>query len=338
MIVVIRPEASQEEIKKISERLEKQGYKVHLSEGEERTLLGVIGKPGENLSETLEANPTIEKVVPISRPYKMASREFHPEDSVVSLGDGVTIGGKKLVVMAGPCAVEGEEQMMEAAERVKETGADVVRGGAFKPRTSPYSFQGLELEGLKILNRVSSETGLPTITEVIDPHTVHQVAEYTDVLQVGTRNMQNFYLLKELGTVNKPVLLKRGMSATIEEWLMAAEYIISGGNPNVILCERGIRTFETHTRNTLDLSAVAVAKQLSHLPVVVDPSHGTGHRNLVAPMSKASVAAGADGLLLEVHPHPEEAVSDGPQSLNPAQFGELMSELKEVAACVGREL
>ncbi len=338
MIVVMSPEASESQIKEISERLEKQGFKIHLSEGEQRTLLGVIGQPRENLAETLEAIPVVEKVVPISRPYKMASREFKPEDTVVDLGGGVQVGGEKLVIMAGPCAVEGEEQMMEVAHEIKKSGAHAIRGGAFKPRTSPYSFQGMEIEGLKILEKVNRETGLPTVTEVVDPHTVHEAASYSDVLQVGTRNMQNFYLLKELGNVSRPVLLKRGMSATIEEWLMAAEYIMSGGNENVILCERGIRTFEKATRNTLDLSAVAVAKQQSHLPVIVDPSHGTGHWHLVPAMSKAAVAAGADGLLIEVHPRPEEAVSDGPQSLNPEKFNTLMKDLKEVAACVGRKM
>ena len=338
MIVVLHPTTTEKRVEEISERLQKRGFQIHLSQGEQRTLLGVIGRPEEGLAEALEAMPEVEKVVPISRPYKLASRELHSQDSTIDLGQGVWIGGKQLVIRAGPCAVEGEEQVINAAREVKRGGAQVLRGGAFKPRSSPYSFQGMETEGLKMLKKAREETGLLVVTEVIDPHVVEEVSNYADILQVGTRNMQNFYLLKELGKTSKPVLLKRGMWATIEEWFMAAEYIMSGGNHQVILCERGIRTFETYTRNTLDLSAVAVAKQQSHLPVVVDPSHATGRRDLIPAMSKAAVAAGADGLLIEVHPHPEEAYSDGPQSLTPEAFQQLVGEIKGVAQCVGREL
>jgi len=339
MIVVMKPDTTEEDIAEISERLEKQGYSIHRSTGENRTILGVLGQPREGIAEHLEAIPGVEKVIPISKPFKLACRDFHPRDSIVPLGDsGLTIGGEEIVIMAGPCAVEGRDNLLEIARIVGKEGAQVLRGGAFKPRTSPYTFQGMQKEGLKILNEVREATGLLIITEVVDPFNVGVLEENVDILQVGTRNMQNFYLLQELGKINKPVLLKRGMSATIEEWLMAAEYIMSNGNKNVILCERGIRTFETYTRNTLDLSAVPVLKELSHLPVVVDPSHGTGRRQTVPAMSKAAIAAGADGLLVEVHQRPEEAFSDGHQSLAPDNFSGMMKELKEVAACVGRKL
>jgi len=338
MIVVMQPETSEERIKEISENLKKRGFSVHLSQGERRTLIGVIGQPQEGLSHSLEAMQGVEKVVPISRPYKLVSREFRPKNSVIELDEGVLIGGDRLVIMAGPCAVEGEEQMLETAQAIKSVGAQILRGGAFKPRTSPYSFQGMKSEGLKILSKIREKTGLLIVTEVMDPYSVEEVACYSDILQVGARNMQNFYLLQEVGKIKKPVLLKRGMSATVEEWLMAAEYIMSEGNYEVILCERGIRTFENYTRNTLDLSAAALAKQFSHLPVIVDPSHGTGRRDIIPAMSKAAVATGVDGLLVEVHPRPEEAFSDGPQSLTPEQFQHLMSELKGVAASVGRNI
>lgn len=339
MIVVMEPGTSAEIIDDISVRLKDMGYSVHQSTGEDRTILGVVGRPREGMIEKLQVSPGVEKVVPISKPFKLACREFNPHDTVIPLGkEGVSIGAGKLVIMAGPCAVEGEDQLMETARILKEAGAGVLRGGAFKPRTSPYSFQGMEEEGLKILKRVAGKVGLLTVSEVVDPVNVGMVADYVDILQVGTRNMQNFYLLKELGRIDKPVLLKRGMSATIEEWLMAAEYIISGGNHKVILCERGIRTFETYTRNTLDISAIPVAKELSHLPVIADPSHGTGRWQLVPAMSRAAIAAGADGLIVEVHPHPEEALSDGPQSLNPENFMLMMNSLKEVAHCVGKQI
>ncbi len=335
MIVVMNPGAGEKEVARITDKLKKMGYGVHLSTGENRTVIGVIGQRREEVAQAMEAMPEVEKVVFISRPFKLAGREFHPDKTVIRIGD-LSIGDAELVVMAGPCAIEDEEQLIQAAEAVKKAGARVLRAGAFKPRTSPYSFQGLEQQGLKFLNRVRETTGLLIVTEVMDQFTVEEVAECADIIQVGARNMQNYYLLRELGRIRKPVLLKRGLSATIEEWLMAAEYILSGGNYDVILCERGIRTFEPYTRNTLDLSAVPLLKQLSHLPVIVDPSHGTGLSGLVPAMSKAALAAGADGLMIEVHPNPQEALSDGPQSLTPAQFQTLMKELKGVALSVGR--
>ncbi len=338
MIVVMNPGASEEDVSRITDKLKQMGYGIHLSKGERRTIIGVIGQRREEAAQALEAMPQVEHVVFITRPFKLAGREFHPDDTVIRLGEKTTIGGPDLVVMAGPCAVESEEQLMEAAETVKEAGAQIFRAGAFKPRTSPYSFQGLEYEGLKYLERVRSETGLLVVTEIMDQFSVDEVAECSDILQVGARNMQNYFLLRELGKIRKPVLLKRGLSATIEEWLMAAEYILSGGNYEVILCERGIRTFEPYTRNTLDLSAVPLVKKLSHLPVIVDPSHGTGHSYLVPAMSKAALAAGADGLMIEVHPKPEEALSDGPQSLNPEQFKSLIKDLKGVALSAGKLL
>jgi 3-deoxy-7-phosphoheptulonate synthase len=335
MIVVMNPGAKEEEVTRITDKLKAMGYGVHLSTGENRTVIGVIGQRREEVAQAMEAMPEVERVVFITRPFKLAGREFHPDNTIISVG-GITIGGPELVVMAGPCAIEGEEQLMEAAEAVKSAGAAVLRAGAFKPRTSPYSFQGLEQEGLHFLDTVRAKTGLLIVTEVMDQFTVGEVAETADIIQVGARNMQNYYLLRELGKIRKPVLLKRGLSATIEEWLMAAEYILSGGNYEVILCERGIRTFEPYTRNTLDLSAVPLIKQLSHLPIIVDPSHGTGLSGLVPAMSKAALAAGADGLMIEVHPHPEDALSDGPQSLTPDQFRKLIKELKGVALSVGR--
>ncbi len=335
MIVVMKHNAAEEDVARVTDKLEQMGYGVHLSSGENRTIIGVIGQRREEAAQTLEAMPQVEQVVFITRPFKLAGREFHPDNTVIPIGED-SVGGHELIVMAGPCAIEGEEQLMEAASAVKEAGAQVFRAGAYKPRTSPYSFQGLEQEGLQILEKVRSETGLQIVTEVMDQFTVNEVAECADIIQVGARNMQNYYLLRELGKIRKPVLLKRGLSATIEEWLMAAEYILSGGNYQVILCERGIRTFEPYTRNTLDLSAVPLVKHLSHLPVIVDPSHGTGHAHLVPAMSKAALAAGADGLMIEVHPNPEEALSDGPQSLDPGQFRELIKELKGVALSVGR--
>lgn len=335
MIVVMNPGASEKEVTKITDKLKKMGYGVHLSTGENRTVIGVIGQRREEVAQAMEAMPEVEKVVFISRPFKLAGREFHPEDTVISIGN-VTIGGPELVIMAGPCAIEGEEQLMEAAKAIKKAGAKILRAGAFKPRTSPYSFQGLEEQGLQFLNEVRAKTGLLIVTEVMDQFTVEKVAECADIIQVGARNMQNYFLLRELGKIRKPVLLKRGLSATIEEWLMAAEYILSGGNYEVMLCERGIRTFEPYTRNTLDLSAVPLIKQLSHLPIIVDPSHGTGLSALVPAMSRAALAAGADGLMIEVHPNPEEALSDGPQSLTPEQFNGLVRELKGVALSVGK--
>jgi 3-deoxy-7-phosphoheptulonate synthase len=335
MIVVMNPGVGEKEVARITDKLKKMGYGVHLSTGENRTVIGVIGQRREEVAQAMEAMPDVERVVFISRPFKLAGREFHPENTVIRVGE-VTIGDTELVVMAGPCAIEDEDQLLQAAVAVKIAGAKILRAGAFKPRTSPYSFQGLEIKGLQFLKEVREKTGLLIVTEVMDQFTVDEVAECADIVQVGARNMQNYYLLRELGRIRKPVLLKRGLSATIEEWLMAAEYILSGGNYDVILCERGIRTFEPYTRNTLDLSAVPLIKQLSHLPIIVDPSHGTGLASLVPPMSRAALAAGADGLMIEVHPNPQEALSDGPQSLTPSQFQDLIKELKGVALSVGR--
>ena len=325
MIVVMNHKALAEQIDAVVQRLEQRGFKVHLSQGVERTIIGAIGDKTRLGDTALEAMAGVEKVVPILQPYKQASRTFQEEDTVVEVGD-LKIGGGQIHVMAGPCAVESREQLMESARLVKEAGATILRGGAYKPRTSPYSFQGLEEEGLKMLAEAREETGLYIVTEVMDAATLPLVAEYADILQIGARNMQNFYLLREVARVDKPVLLKRSPSATIEEWLMAAEYLLAGGNRRVILCERGIRTFENHTRNTLDLTAVPVLKHLTHLPVIVDPSHAIGKWRYVTPMAKASLAAGADGLLIEVHPKPEEALCDGPQSLTPENFDILMRE------------
>ncbi|HSW36488.1 MAG TPA: 3-deoxy-7-phosphoheptulonate synthase [Candidatus Limnocylindrales bacterium] len=335
MIIVFNRGVQKEEVQAVADRLEQAGLGVHLSVGQFRTIMGAIGDEKLVQEMGLEALPFIEKVLPITKPYKLVSREAQQENSVFNLGN-CTIGSNEIVLMAGPCSVESEEQVLETALRIKEAGAKILRGGAFKPRTSPYSFQGLEKAGLLILARVKEKTGLPIVTEVMDQHTVGLVNEYADIIQVGARNMQNFYLLKELGKLNKPILLKRGISATIEEWLMSAEYILSGGNHQVILCERGIRTFETATRNTLDLSAISVVKHLSHLPVIVDPSHGTGFWRWVPSMSLAAVAAGADGLIIEVHPRPHEALCDGAQSLTPEKFKDLTEALHKIAAACGK--
>ncbi|HEX3032624.1 MAG TPA: 3-deoxy-7-phosphoheptulonate synthase, partial [Bacillota bacterium] len=329
--------AEQSEIDKVINRLKGAGFQIHLSEGVERTIIGAIGDKTRLSEMAIEAMPGVDKIVPILQQFKLAGREFKQGDTIVKVGD-LEIGGNTLQVIAGPCAVESRDQLLQVAREVKAAGATMLRGGAYKPRTSPYSFQGLEEEGLKILAEARQETGLPIVTEVVDPRTVDLVAAYADVLQIGARNMQNFFLLKEAAKANKPVLLKRGPSATIEEWLMAAEYIMAGGNYNVILCERGIRTFETYTRNTLDLNAVAAVKQLSHLPVLVDPSHGTGKWKLVEPMARASIATGADGLIVEVHCNPAEAVSDGPQSLTPDNFRVLMKEIRQIAPVMGKTL
>jgi 3-deoxy-7-phosphoheptulonate synthase len=337
MIIVMQTGAKEEQIQNIVDRLKDVGLGVHLSVGEFKTIIGAIGDEKVVREMGLEALSYVEKVLPITQPYKLVSREFQDEKSVFKVGN-CTIGGDEVVIMAGPCAVESEEQLLEAAEGVKAAGAQILRGGAFKPRTSPYSFQGLEEEGLKLLARVREKTGMPIVTEVMDQHTVGLVNEYADIIQVGTRNMQNFYLLRELGKLDKPILLKRGQSATIEEWLMAAEYIASGGNRKVILCERGIRTFETYTRNTLDLSAVPVVQYLTHLPIIVDPSHGTGNWRWVPSMSRAAVAAGADGVMIEVHPHPEKALCDGAQSLTVDKFTAVVDELDKVATVLGRRL
>lgn len=338
MIVVMNVGSTSKQVQTVKDKLSVMGFGIHLSEGEQRTIIGVIGqkKPGD--METLESMEGVEKVVPIMQPFKLASSEFQKETTLVTVGKDVVFGGNKLVVVAGPCAVENEEQMLVTAKAVKKSGASMLRGGAFKPRTSPYSFQGLEEEGLKILRKVSCEVDIPFVTEVVNPNDVELVANYADMMQIGARNMQNFVLLKEVGRSKKPVMLKRGLSATIEEWLMAAEYILSEGNPNVVMCERGIRTFETATRNTLDISAIPLLRRLSHLPVIVDPSHSGGKRYLVTPLSKAAVAIGSDGIIVEVHPKPEDAMSDGPQSLDLNGFESFMQEIKPIATAIGRVL
>jgi 3-deoxy-7-phosphoheptulonate synthase len=329
MIIVMEAHAGLEQIQQVSSKLEEKGFRVHLSQGVERTIIGAIGQRTAATMELFETLPGVEKVVPIAQPFKMASRQFKPESSLIKVGEQI-VGDGQVQIIAGPCAVEGRSLFMEVAQAVKEAGATMLRGGAFKPRTSPYSFQGLEKEGLEILAEARQITGLPVVTEVVDPRLVEEVADYVDVLQVGARNMQNFFLLRELGKIQKPVLLKRGPSATIEEWIMAAEYIISSGNHQVIMCERGIRSFENYTRNTLDLSAVPVIKQLTHLPIIVDPSHGTGKWKLVEPMALAAIGAGADGIMVEVHQNPSEALSDGPQSLTPENFARLVIRVKKM--------
>ena len=337
MIVVLRKDATEAQIKHIIEKVKALGLRPMISKGTERTIIGVIGDEDILRSQPLEIFPGVEKVMPVLAPYKLVSREFKKENTVVDVS-GVKIGGKKIVVMAGPCSVESMPVLLKIANSVKKSGAKILRGGAFKPRTSPYAFQGLGQEGLVYLKEVSKKTGLKIVTEIMDIRDIPLVAKYADIMQVGARNIQNFNLLKELGLLKKPVLLKRGMMSTVKEWLMSAEYILSNGNFNVILCERGIRTFEDYTRFTLDLNAVPVVKNLSHLPVIVDPSHGTGKWGLVSSMSKAAIAAGADGLIIEVHPDPENAFSDGLQSLLPENFAKLMLDLKKVAKAVGREL
>jgi 3-deoxy-7-phosphoheptulonate synthase len=337
MIIVLKPKATKEDAEEILRRIEELGCKPLYLPGTERVVLGAIGDERVIGSLHLEGHPQVESVKPILSPYKVVSRECHPHDSVVNIGD-TPVGGERFTVIAGPCAVESMEQMEQAAAQVKEAGAGCLRGGAFKPRTSPYSFQGLGLEALEILAAVSKKHGIPTVTEVVEVADIEAVAQRCDALQVGTRNMQNFRLLKALGQCGKPIVLKRGMAAELKELLLAAEYIVSEGNPDVIMCERGIKTFETATRNTLDLSAVPFLKQRSHLPVVVDPSHGTGVRELVAPMARAAAACGADGLLVEVHPNPVEAMSDGKQSLPPEQFALLMEGLRPFVTAAGRTL
>ncbi|MDD6382210.1 MAG: 3-deoxy-7-phosphoheptulonate synthase [Selenomonadaceae bacterium] len=337
MIIVMKPNATKENIEHIEDRLHQVGLKAHLSTGEDCTIIGVIGDRKKIANLEMNMMEGVEKTVRITEKYKLVSRHFHPEDTVVDV-DGVKIGGKEVVVMAGPCSVESIDQLREAAHAVKQGGAQFLRGGAFKPRTSPYDFQGLAEEGLKMLRQVADEEGLKVVTEIVDKDDIELVVKYADIYQVGARNMQNFQLLKALGKAKKPVMLKRGLAATISEWLNAAEYIMAGGNEQVIFCERGIRTYETFTRNTLDLSAVAAIKELSHLPIIVDPSHGTGRWEMVRPMARAAVAAGCDGLIIEVHPHPEVALSDGDQSLTPKNFRALMSELGKICEVMGRTL
>ncbi|MBI5144351.1 MAG: 3-deoxy-7-phosphoheptulonate synthase [Candidatus Omnitrophica bacterium] len=338
MIIVLRPDATKKQIDHIVDRVKKLGLKPWVSKGTERTIIGVIGKEDVIRVQPLEVFPGVEKVLSILKPYKLASRDFRKEDSVIDVDGGVRIGAKRIVVMAGPCSVENEKLLINIAKKVKKAGATVLRGGAFKPRTSPYAFQGLGLKGLKFLAEAKKETGLAVITELMDIRDLGLLLKYADIIQIGARNMQNFNLLKEVGKTKKPVMLKRGMANTIKELLMSAEYILSEGNFNVMLCERGIRSFEDATRYTLDISAVPVIKNLSHLPVIVDPSHATGKWGLVGPCAKAAVAAGADGLIIEVHPNPEEALSDGEQSLYPENFEKLVVELKKIATAVGREI
>jgi 3-deoxy-7-phosphoheptulonate synthase len=337
MIIVMKKDAAEAEVQRVADRVVEIGFRTHLSKGEERTIIGVIGDERPVDWQVFEQMEGVEKILRVLPAYKLASRDFKPDDTVVPI-NGSRVGGRKVVVMAGPCAVEDRAQMREVAQAVKEAGVRILRGGAFKPRTSPYSFQGLGREGLEILAEVRQEFGLAVVTEVMAPEQVPLVAAYADILQIGARNMQNFALLHAVGEIGKPVLLKRGMMSTVEELLMSAEYILSHGNYQVMLCERGIRTFETYTRNTFDINAIPLLKGLTHLPVIADPSHGTGKWDLVGAVSKAAVAAGADGLIVEVHPHPSRALSDGAQSLKPAAFAELMVSLQAVARAVGREL
>ena len=338
MIIVLKSGASESDVADVERRIRTMGYTPHTIHGELRNVIGAIGDDrGKERLRALESLECVESVTPILVPFKLASREVKRQPTQVMVKD-VAVGGREIVVMAGPCSVESRFQVLDVATRVKAAGARVLRGGAFKPRTSPYAFQGLETEGLKLLDEARRETGLPVITEVMEPDKVELVAEHADILQIGARNVQNFSLLRRVAETRMPVLLKRGMSTSIQEWLLSAEYVLAGGNPNVILCERGIRTFETATRFTLDLNAVPVLKKLTHLPVVVDPSHGTGHWEYVESMALAGVAAGADGLLIEVHPKPEEALSDGPQSLKPDKFAALMARVRKVAQAVDRDL
>ncbi len=336
MIVITSPQITEERISEIVKYIEQSGVQAHVSRGTDRTVIGIIGKADPSLAEHVRSMKGVENVIKISKSYKLASRDFHPDDTIIEV-KGVKIGGDNLVVMGGPCAVETPEQIDEIARLVKAAGGQVLRGGAFKPRTGPYSFQGIGVEGLKWMKEAGDKYGLITITEVMAPEFVDICAEYADIMQVGTRNMQNFDLLRKLGTIKNPVLLKRGFSATYDEWLNAAEYILAGGNPNVMLCERGIRTFETYTRNTFDLTAIPVIQQLSHLPVIADPSHATGRRELVETMTKASVAAGANGLIIEMHTDPDNsATGDGVQSLFPDQFANLLKELEQLAPLLGK--
>lgn len=337
MIIVLKPNATESQIKHLVSKVKSLGLKPMISRGIERTIVGVIGEEDLLRVQPLEVFPGVEKVMPVLKPYKLVSREFKPADTVVSVG-GVKVGGKRIVLMAGPCAVENYELLLSIAKSVKKSGAGILRGGAFKPRTSPYSFQGLGEEGLKFLAAASKKAGMPVVTELMDVRDLELVERHADLIQIGARNMQNFDLLKEVGRSKKPVLLKRGMASTVKDWLLSAEYILQNGNFNVILCERGIRTFETETRFTQDLSAIPVIKSLSHLPIVLDPSHAAGRWGLVPALAKAAVAAGADGLLVEVHAKPEEALCDGPQAMLPEKFGKLVKELRKVAKAVGRDL
>ena len=338
MIIIMHDNAKKSEIAAVEERLAKFGFQTHPIYGEKKTVIGAIGDKRQIRMNEILLMSGVENIVPIMRPYKLASKELKKEKSVIDVGHGVTIGGNKLAVLAGPCAVEGREHFLRMARIVKAEGANILRGGAFKPRTSPYAFGGLEGEGLKIMREAGDELDMPICTEVMDTRDVELVASYADIIQIGARNMQNFKLLREVGKTNKPIFLKRGLASTIDEWLMAAEYIMSEGNDNVILCERGIRTYETSTRNTFDVSAIPVTQELTHLPIIADPSHATGNYKYVAPVAKAGIAAGADGIMVEVHDCPECAESDGPQSLKPEKFADLMADLKKIAAAIGKEI
>jgi len=337
MVIVMKSNASQDQINNVEKLLKDLGLGVHISVGSERTIIGVIGDKRKLANTPLEVMPGVERLVPIMDPYKLVGKTFKPESSIINI-KGVEVGGRSLAIIAGPCAVENEEQIMETALFLKSQGVQFLRGGAYKPRTSPYSFQGLGEEGLKLLAQVRKETGLLIVSEVVSNDSLEKAMEYVDVVQIGARNMQNFDLLQRVGRTKMPVILKRGLSSNIEEWLNAAEYIMNEGNYNIILCERGIRTFETYTRNTLDLSSVPIIKEISHLPIIVDPSHGTGKWNLVTPMARAGIAAGADGLMIEVHPNPQVALSDGNQSLNFESFSTLMDEIRKIAPILKREL
>ena len=337
MIVVFKQNTPEKAIEELSRSISSMGVQVNKVVGSEATILGIVGDTSNVDMKVLEANENVERVMRVSEPYKKANRKFHPDPTIVKVGD-TEVGGKQLTLIAGPCSVESEAQIVSVAKAVKSSGATMLRGGAFKPRTSPYSFQGLKYEGLELLKEARAETGLPIVTELMSPYDIDRFVKDVDVIQVGARNMQNFELLKELGKIDKPILLKRGLSATIEEWLMSAEYILSGGNPNVILCERGIRTFETYTRNTLDLSAIVAVKKVSHLPIIVDPSHATGKAWMVPALARAAIAVGADGLIIEVHNDPEHALCDGSQSIRPEQFDEVVRDLRTIAPVVGREI
>lgn len=337
MIIVMKPEANEKAINNVVAIVEENGLQTHLSTGSQVTIIGVVGDKTKLSECNIELLDGVDKIVAVTESYKLANKKFHASSSIIEVGN-TSIGGEQLTIMAGPCAIESKEQVLETARAIKKAGATILRGGAYKPRTSPYSFQGLEEEGLKYMAEARDETGLAIVCEVTSLESVMTAAKYVDMFQIGARNMQNFYLLKEVGKTNIPVLLKRGLSATIDEWLNAAEYIMSEGNHNVVLCERGIRTFETATRNTLDISAIPTIKSKSHLPVIVDPSHATGIRDFVNPLSKASIAAGADGLMIEVHPNPSMALSDGPQSLTPKSFEQLCNELRPFAQLVGKIL
>lgn len=336
MIIVMKPNAKEESIRNILNVIEQNGLEAHLSTGKEVTIIGVVGEKSRLADQNLEIFEDVDKIVPVTESYKLSNRKFHPYPSIIKVGN-IEIGGDELIIMSGPCAVESKQQVLDTAHAIKASGAQILRGGAYKPRTSPYAFQGLEEEGLKFMKDARDETGLAVVCEVTSLEAIEAAAKYVDMLQIGARNMQNFYLLKEAGKTGLPILLKRGLSATIDEWLNASEYIMAEGNPNVVLCERGIRTFETATRNTLDISAIPVIKEKSHLPIIVDPSHATGVRNYVKPLAKGAVATGADGLMIETHPNPSIALSDGPQSLTFPQFDELCKELRPFATLMGKK-